>query len=97
MRQVMHLLYAAVFLQLGSSGKPIDPAEKVPEFREFHERIWEGGIDLADNGRRIVYGRVHWERCLRNARDARFDDALRIVSDRRAGDNDTPFPLPPAP
>jgi hypothetical protein len=33
---------------------------------------------------KIVYGRVHWERLLQNVRQARYNEALRIVSDRHA-------------
>jgi hypothetical protein len=52
----------------------------VPEFRDFHRRIWAGEIDLAGNGMKTVYGRVHWERLLQKTRQARFKEALRIVS-----------------
>lgn len=84
MRQAMHLMYAAVFLLLGASGKAVDLSEKAPEFRNFHERIWAGGVDLGVDEMKIVYGRVHWERLLQNLRMARFEEALRIVSDRDA-------------
>ena len=84
MRQVMHMLSAAVFLLLGASGKPVDQSDKAPDFRSFHQRIWEGEVDLADNDMKTIYGRVHWEQLLQNVRRARFDDALRIVSDRHA-------------
>jgi thiamine kinase-like enzyme len=82
MRQVMHMLAAAVFLLLGSSGKPVDQSAKTPEFRYFHQRVWAGEVNLADNDAKIVYGRVHWEQLLQNVRQARFDEALRIVADR---------------
>jgi thiamine kinase-like enzyme len=82
MQQVAHTFYAMVFLLLGSSGKPIDWSETVPEFRDFHRRIWEGEVNLADNHMKTVYGRVHWERLLQNVRQARYKEALRIVSDR---------------
>jgi len=55
----------------------------VPEFRGYHRRMWAGEVDLADNVK-IVYGRVHWERLLQNVRRARYNEALRIVSDRNA-------------
>jgi aminoglycoside phosphotransferase (APT) family kinase protein len=87
MQQVVHMFYAMVFLWLGSSspctpGDPLDLSEKAPEFRAFHRRLWAGEIDLADRDMKIVYGRIHWERLLRNARQRRFNEALRIVSDR---------------
>jgi thiamine kinase-like enzyme len=84
MRQVMHLLYAAFFLLLGSSGKPVNHSEKLPSFRDFHQRIWAGEVNLVDNDMKTVYGRVHWEQLLQNMRQAQFEEALRIVSDRHA-------------
>ena len=85
MRQVMHMLYAALFLPLGSSNKLIDLSEKLPSFRDFHQRIWMGEVNLTDNDRKIVYGRIHWNELLQNMRQARFDEALRIVSNGHAG------------
>jgi aminoglycoside phosphotransferase (APT) family kinase protein len=97
MRQVMHMLSATVYLLLGSSGKPIDQSEKAPEFRYFHQRIWAGEVNLADNGMKTAYGRVHWEQLLQNVRGARFDEALRIVSDRHASPEAVRRLLPAAP
>jgi hypothetical protein len=64
---------------LGSPGKAVDLSERAPEFREFHNRIWAGEIDLHDNVMKILYGRVHWEKLLENTRLARFQEALKIV------------------
>ncbi len=96
MRQVMHMFYAAVFLMLGSAGNPVNQDESLPSFRDFHQRIWAGEIDLADQAAKIVYGRVHWERFLQNVRQARFEEALGIVSDRHAGQADLRRLLPVA-
>jgi|SRR5579859_5144856 len=84
MRQVLHMLSATVFLLLGSAGKPINLSEKLPSFRDFHGRIWAGEINLTNNDLKIVYGMVHWEQLLENVRQTRFEEALRIVSDRHA-------------
>lgn len=84
MRQVMHVLSAALFLLLRSSNKPISQSEKLPPFTDFHQRIWAGEVNLADNDMKTVYGRIHWEQLLQNIRQPRFDEALRIVSDRHA-------------
>jgi aminoglycoside phosphotransferase (APT) family kinase protein len=96
MRQVIHMFYAAVFLMLGSGGKPVKQHESLPTFRNFHQRIWAGGVDLADQATRVVYGRVHWEQLLQNVRQARFEEALGIVSGRHAGQGDSPRLLPAA-
>jgi aminoglycoside phosphotransferase (APT) family kinase protein len=84
MRQVLHMLSAAVFLLLGSAGKPIRQDQNPPSFREFHERVWAGGVDLADNHLKVVYGMVHWAQLLHNVRQPRLDNALGIVSERNA-------------
>jgi len=85
MRQVVHMFYATVFLLLGSAGKPIDQSGKLPSFRDFHQRIWAGEVNLAGNDLKIVYGRVHWEQLLQKMRQAQFEEALRIVSDQHSG------------
>lgn len=88
MRQVLHMFYATVFLLLGSGGKAINLSEQLPSFEDFHQRIWAGEINLADNDLKIIYGMIHWKQFLRNLRQPRFDQALSIVSARhedRAG------------
>jgi aminoglycoside phosphotransferase len=84
MQQVAHMFYALAFLFLGSSGRPIDWSETVPSFGDFRRRFWAREVELSDNQTKILYGRVHWEQLLQNARQARFNEALRIVSDRHA-------------
>jgi thiamine kinase-like enzyme len=81
-RQAAHLFYGMVYLWLASSVKPIDWTETVPGFKDFHRRIWAGEVNLADHQMKVVYGRVHWEQLLQNVRQARFGEAIRIVSDR---------------
>lgn len=82
MQQVAHMFYAIAFLWQGSAGKPIDWSEPVPEYREFHQRFWSGEIKLTDTPSKTVYGRVHWERLLKNMKQARFQEALRTVAGR---------------
>jgi aminoglycoside phosphotransferase (APT) family kinase protein len=90
MRQVSHLFYAMAYLLLGSGWRPYralgDPGEPgkmtgaAPDFADFHRRLWAGGVDLKDNQVKTAYGRVHLERLFENARQRRFQEALRIVS-----------------
>jgi thiamine kinase-like enzyme len=84
MQQIVHMFYAIAFLLLGSSGQPVDWSQKVPEFHAFQRRMWAGEINVSDKDTKIVYGKVHWERLVQNMRQTRFDEALRIVSDRYA-------------
>lgn len=82
MRQLAHMFYAMAFLTLGSSGKPIDRSEPVSEYSDFQRRFWAREVGLADSHAKTVYGRVHWEQLSQNMRQARFEEALKIVSDR---------------
>jgi aminoglycoside phosphotransferase (APT) family kinase protein len=82
MQQVAHMFYAMAFLFLGSSGKPVDLSEKAPDFRDFNRRFWLGEVKLEDNQTKIIYGRVHLDRLFEDVRQARFNEAMRIVADR---------------
>lgn len=84
MQQVAHMFYAVAFLHMGSAGTPIDWSQRVADYRSFHERLWAGEIDLTDKDVKIVYGRIHLELLLHDVRQARYEDALRIVSARHA-------------
>lgn len=84
MRQITHMSYAMVFMRLGSGGQAIDPGTDVPDFRDFHDRIWSGELTLVPDQVRVQYGLVHMNQLLQNMRTTRFQDALRIVSDHHA-------------
>ncbi len=83
MQQVVHMFYAMAFLLLGSSGDPVDQSEKLPDFKDFHRRLWAGEVNLADKDTKVAYGRVHWERLVKNMRQTRFNEALKLVADRQ--------------
>jgi hypothetical protein len=78
------MFYAMVFLTLGSSGEPIDRSEPVPAYDDFQRRFWAREAGLADNTAKTVYGKAHWEQLSQNMRQARFDEALEIVSGTQA-------------
>jgi hypothetical protein len=84
MRQTVHMFYALVHTNLGLSGKPVDPSAPAPPFRDFHNRIWTGEVSLETNDTKVQFGRVHLNQLLQNAQTARFEEALRIASDRHA-------------
>lgn len=84
MKQVAHMFYAIAFLTMGPSSKPIDWSEPVSAYRDFQQRFWAREATLNDNHEKTIFGRVHWNELARNMRQPRFDEALRIVSDRRA-------------
>jgi thiamine kinase-like enzyme len=82
MRQMVHMFYAMGFLWLSSAAGPVNLAESVPEFRDFHRQLWAGELNLADKQTKALYGRVHWNQFLQDVQHPRSQEALKIVSDR---------------
>jgi aminoglycoside phosphotransferase (APT) family kinase protein len=80
MGQLVHMFYAAFLMVLGAAGKPIELNAKAPDFRNFHDRIWAGDVSLGSKDAKLQYASVHVNQFLQNAREARFHDALEIVS-----------------
>jgi thiamine kinase-like enzyme len=94
MRQVLHMFYASVFLTLASAGKALSLSEPLPSFTHFHRRLWVGEVRMADKDKWVIYGMVHWKELLQNIRQRRFENALRIVSERHQFFQDSPRLLP---
>jgi|SRR4051794_41099669 thiamine kinase-like enzyme len=84
MRQILHISYTAVFFLIGSEGKPVALSGQAPSFREFHDRIWSGVISLAGAEAKVQYAWVHMNKALQKMRSARFEDALRTVTEKQA-------------
>ena len=56
----------------------------VPQFRDFHDCIWSGAVNLATPQARLDYGKVHLNQLLENLQTTQLKDSLRIVADRHA-------------
>lgn len=100
MQQISHLFYAMAFLFMSSpAGQPLsqrfrsspdtgDPSGSsglVDDVTDFRRRVWAREVDLANRDVKLLYGRVHWARLRHNVRQPRYQEALRIVADRRGG------------
>ena len=83
-RQLTHIFYAMAFLLLGSAGKPVRWTEDLPDFKDFHRRLWTGELNIRDSHVKVDYGKVHWQRLMENVRHPRFAEALKVVSATRA-------------
>jgi len=81
MRQAVGVFYTVVFSLFGAGGKPIALNAPVPDFRDYHDRIWAGEISLAGSEAKLDYARVHRVQALEQMRSSRFEEALRIVAE----------------
>jgi aminoglycoside phosphotransferase (APT) family kinase protein len=81
MRQICHVAYATLFLLLAASaGIAIDPEMDVPDFRDLHQRIISGEVDLSTPEARLQYAMVHLNRALENMRTRRYREAMALVA-----------------
>ncbi len=76
MRQLAHIFYALAFL---TPGPPEQAGGGAPAYWDFQRRFWTREIGLTDGRAKSIYGRVHWDQVEQNMREARFEEALRIV------------------
>ncbi len=79
-QQVAHIFYGLVFLLQGSPGVPVDLNAQAPTYGDFQRKFWAGEVVLEDKAAKTAYGRVHLERLLKDTREARFRESLRVVS-----------------
>jgi hypothetical protein len=87
MRQIMHISYFTVFMVIVASRREKIDLNSIEshEFRDFHDRMWEGRIDLGPNEPRLEYALMHLEQVKSNLHTKRFEEALKIVADANAG------------
>jgi hypothetical protein len=79
-RQVAHMFYAMVFLLLGAGGEQVNLSGNVPDFADFHRRVWAGEFSLHDNPTKILYGRVHLNRLFHDMQEPHVQESLKIAS-----------------
>jgi thiamine kinase-like enzyme len=82
MQQIMHMSYFTVFTVFVSANRKeidLDRVEK-HEFRNFHDRMWNGDISLAGDEARMEYALVHLDQLKANMASNRFKESMRIVS-----------------
>jgi Ser/Thr protein kinase RdoA (MazF antagonist) len=81
MRQALHVFYAAFLLVTASrAGASIDSTATRPDFRDFHDRLTSGDVDLATPEAKVQYALVHLDAAQRQIRTPRFEEALALVA-----------------
>jgi len=81
MSQIVHMFCFTLCVIPGSAGRPIDINMSTLSFHEFHDRLWNCEISLADTDQILHYGLVHMKELLSNMQSKRFNESLRIVAD----------------
>jgi Ser/Thr protein kinase RdoA (MazF antagonist) len=86
MRQALHVFYGAFLLVTAArAGTPIDSMAPAPDFRDFHERLISGEVDLTTPEAKVQYALVHLAAAQRQIRTPRFEEALALVASSAHG------------
>ena len=72
---------------VGSKGKSIESNAKAPDFRDFHDCIWAGGVSLANDERKLKYAKVHMNRVLQNCACGAISGGIGSRLDGRESQN----------
>jgi aminoglycoside phosphotransferase (APT) family kinase protein len=81
MQQVAHMAYFTFLLSMVfAAGKPIELPLAQTDFSEFHNQIWAGKINLANDEARQQYAWLHFEQLRNNLQQKRFEASLQVVS-----------------
>jgi len=83
-QQVIHLFCFVLCASECSPGQPVDVNQQTPTFREFHNGLWAGNINLGDNYYKLQYALVHLQQFLHNIQQPRFEESLKVVREHRA-------------
>ncbi len=82
MRQVVSMFYAALLLlEVSRAGLSIDADMEVPDFREYHQDLISGKVDMLTAEAKLQYGMLHLHEALRNMRTPRFAEAVARVQE----------------
>jgi hypothetical protein len=72
--------YATFLLLVAArSGQFIAADMTVPDFREYHQDLIAGKIDMANAEAKVQYGMLHLRQALHNMRTPRFEEAIAVV------------------
>jgi aminoglycoside phosphotransferase (APT) family kinase protein len=83
-RQINHVFYAMVFLNMAAAGRPgIEAASgwpAAPPLADFHRRLSEGEAVFASWEGRLGYGQARLDAALENIGGERFEAAARLAA-----------------
>jgi thiamine kinase-like enzyme len=82
MRQVVHMFCFTLCSLFASGSKPININMSTLPFHEFHERLWNGQINLDSSEEKLHYALVHLKELEHRMQTKRLDESLKIVADR---------------
>ena len=81
MQEILHFYYCIFLIVFYKGEKPIDITNTVKRsFREFHNGIWNGEINLAETATKLEYAILHLHQFRMKAETLRFEESLQIVS-----------------
>ena len=79
-RQAVSMFYATLLLlDASSSGLSIEEDMVTPDFRNYHQELISGKVDMMNVEEKLQYGMIHRRVAARNMRTPRFEEAVARV------------------
>lgn len=79
MQQMLHVFYTSIFILYAAKSVPIRIDTIQTSFRNFHNNMWEGKIDLSNDENKLQYAIIHMNQFLSNMNTKRLEDSLHIL------------------
>ena len=81
-RQLSHVFYAFgyLFLAARTGQPPLGPSTPIPDFADFHRRLWSGEISLSDQPTKTLYPHVHLQQLRQTVQTPRFNESIKQVA-----------------
>ena len=74
------MFYATLLLlEASRSGLIIDTDKTTPDFRDFHQDLVSGKVEMTTAEAKTQYGMIHLREALRNMRTQRFEVAVARI------------------
>jgi thiamine kinase-like enzyme len=84
-RQAVSMFYTTLLLiEASRSGLSIHADMTLPDFRDFHQGLISGKVDMTTAEAKLQYGMIHLREALRNMRTPRFEEAVARVAEYNA-------------
>ncbi len=81
-RQAVSMFYATLLLlEAARAGLTISAEMTLPDFRDFHQDLISGKVDMTTAEAKAQYGMIHLQAALKAMRKARFEEAVLRVSE----------------
>jgi len=80
MRQMLHVSYFTFLMPMAHNEVPPISNKPKESFREYHDLLWQGKINIGEAINKIHYAWIHLEQVKQNIKLPQFEESLKIMT-----------------